>query len=91
LGWEYALPTMPPFNDAVVILRLGAETVNASDTVTVAPELSFTAMEKTEVPTTVGVPLSAPPADRVSPAGRNPVASENVYGAVPPDGMRDCE
>jgi len=48
--------------------------------------VSFTATENVYVPAVVGVPLSVPlPASSVIPGGREPVATENVYGGTPPD------
>ena len=45
--------------------------------------MSVTLMAKVEVPVAVGVPVIAPLALSESPAGKAPLARENVYGAVP--------
>jgi hypothetical protein len=37
-----------------------------------------------KVPVTVGVPLSTPPAERLSPPGSEPEESDHLYGVVPP-------
>ena len=46
--------------------------------------LSLTLMVKVYELATVGVPLSAPPDDRLSPAGKEPETTDHVYGVVPP-------
>src|SRR5579862_9698997 len=50
----------------------------------VRPPLSWTVTVKVAVPDAVGVPLMAPLELNVRPAGKAPVASVQVYGAVPP-------
>ena len=40
--------------------------------------------ETVKEPLTVGVPESTPPAERVTPVGRPPVAVQLMYGAMPP-------
>jgi hypothetical protein len=39
----------------------------------------------------MGVPLSTPAADQLSPAGREPELSDHVYGVVPPDAPKVSE
>ncbi len=41
-----------------------------------------------KVPATVGVPETAPPADKFSPVGNAPLLKVKVYGDVPPLAMR---
>jgi hypothetical protein len=50
----------------------------------VVPALSFTCTVKVAVPATVGVPLIVPPADKLSPLGNDPVATDHEYPPVPP-------
>src|SRR5579862_8685175 len=45
---------------------------------------SFTCTAKENVPATVGVPLIVPLGDKVVPVGNVPLASDHVYGDVPP-------
>jgi hypothetical protein len=74
-------PTSPEFVVEQVIDD-GGEMVKAQLDET-APAASLTWMVK--VPGAVGVPVMAPvEALSVRPCGRVPVATENVYGAVPP-------
>jgi hypothetical protein len=54
-------------------------------------ELSVTFTVKLAVPAALGVPDIVPPAVRVSPAGSDLVATDHVYGVVPPVALRDCE
>src|SRR5947209_7818526 len=48
-------------------------------------------MTKFHVPAAVGVPPSAPPVVSVRPGGNVPVASDQVYGAMPPAALNVCE
>ena len=59
--------------------------------VAVAKELSVTRTAKVETPVVVGVPVTAPDADSVSPAGRVPEMIDQVYGELPPVAVRVCE
>ena len=52
--------------------------------------LSRTRMVKLETPVVVGVPLMVPAAS-VSPAGRVPVMTDQLYGARPPAALRFWE
>ena len=45
---------------------------------------SVALMENVKVPIAVGVPEITPEGESVRPGGRLPLASENVYGLVPP-------
>lgn len=51
---------------------------------------SVTLTVKFEVPDAVGVPLMAPLALRVKPAGSAPALTDHVYGGVPPLAPRFC-
>jgi hypothetical protein len=57
----------------------------------VPPALSVTCAVKLYEPTVVGVPLSAPPLESVSPAGSAPPVTAHVYGGVPPVAVKFCE
>jgi hypothetical protein len=46
--------------------------------------LSVTVTAKENAPVAVAVPLSAPPEESATPAGRLPVLTAKAYGAVPP-------
>ena len=53
----------------------------------VPPPVTWTV--KVEVPADVGVPLTAPPELSVSPAGRLPEVTDQLYGVVPPEAESD--
>src|SRR5205085_2648716 len=88
---EYGVPSVPPGNAAVVMLRPPAMVMdNAFDAD--APTLSLTASVKLAVPAVVGVPVIAPvPALRFSPAGSAPTVTDQLSGAVPPLAVAVCE
>ena len=46
--------------------------------------LSVARIVKLNEPSAVGVPLSVPPDERLSPPGKGPEATNHVYGVVPP-------
>lgn len=48
------------------------------------PLLSVTLTLKVDVPAVVGVPLMMPAVLRDKPAGKLPLLSDQLYGAVPP-------
>jgi hypothetical protein len=52
--------------------------------VAVVPALSFTCTVKVAGPAAAGVPPIAPAADKDSPFGKDPVASDHEYPPVPP-------
>ena len=54
----------------------------------VDPVGSATATVKGYVPAAVGVPVKLPPADRASPGGNVPAATEKVSGPVGPVAVR---
>src|SRR4051794_22258866 len=70
--------------------RPGCGQVDAAVTATVnsrvptPPTLSFACTVNVEEPIAFGVPARTPRADRDSPFGRVPVATEKVYGVLPP-------
>ena len=51
--------------------------------------VTFTPNE--EVPDDLGVPLIWPEALRVKPAGKDPEATDQLYGLTPPEAARDAE
>jgi len=85
---EYAVPTCPLGNTAVVIDIIEvADTVKLSAFVAVCTVVvpSLTCTVKENVPDCAGVPLNWPEAFRLSPEGREePAARDQVYGAAPP-------
>ena len=82
---------MPPGSDEVVIVRATGATT--SDRVTdfvcgVGVDESATEKVKLLVPLPVGVPEITPvDPEKLSPAGRVPVVSVQVYGLVPPSAL----
>jgi hypothetical protein len=69
---------LPAGREDVVTDNCGPAIVMVSDWVAVAPELSLTCALKPAVPGAVGVPLMAPPDERVSPAGSEPLLTDQV-------------
>ena len=63
---------------------------NDSEAVADFDPLSVTFTVKLLDPAVPGVPEMDPPADRLNPAGNDPLASDHVYGAVPPVALSDC-
>ena len=84
---EYAVPAVPPGNDVVVTVGgCAAATGILRFAVAVAagePE-SVTRTVKADVPACVGVPEIRPEAEMVSPTGKLPFVTDQVYGPVPP-------
>jgi len=68
---------VPAGNEAVVIVKAGAPTVNDSDAVVDTDALSVTLTVKLDGPAAVGVPAIVPP-ERFNPAGSDPVANDHV-------------
>ena len=56
-----------------------------------ADALSVTRTVKLLDPAVPGVPDIVPPAARLSPAGSDPLATDHVYGGVPPEAPSACE
>ena len=65
--------------------------VTATWAVDQAPSLPVTLTVGVYVPAAVGVPLMTPPGDKVSPVGKEPDASDHVYGMLPPLAARVAE
>jgi hypothetical protein len=87
---EYAVPTTPLGNDDVETVSVAGVIVIVSDAVAVLDALSVARTVKVLDPAAVGAPAMVPPVS-VNPAGKVPLASDQVYGAVPPDAASDCE
>ena len=85
--WLYVVPTVAFGKGLVVVMDKGAApTVSLNSLLAVAavgPALSVAVTVKVYVPVTVGVPSSLP-LFRAIPAGRAPLVTPKLYGAVPP-------
>jgi hypothetical protein len=85
---EYAVPAVPPGSDAVVIdgdCATPATSILRFAVAVAAGELeSFTCTVKAEVPACVGVPEIRPEPEMVSPTGKLPFITDQLYGPVPP-------
>ena len=79
---EYPVPVAPDGIAVVKIVRVEMM-FNGSDARAVWP-LFIRVTETVKEPLTVGVPESTPPAERVMPVGRPPVAVQLLYGGMPP-------
>jgi hypothetical protein len=88
---EYAVPTIPAGNDAVVMLSAGGLIVNDSAAVVDTDALSVTFTVKLLDPAVPGVPEIVPPVDRVNPEGRVPTDTNHEYGGDPPEAASACE
>src|SRR5512134_3616853 len=88
--WLYAVPTVPPGRLDVEIVGATCAAATAMERARVEerPLLPVTWTVKLDVPTVVGVPLIVPPVDRLSPAGRLPAETDQLYGVVPPVAAR---
>ena len=64
--------------------------VSESAAVAEADALSVTRTKKLLDPAVPGVPDIVPPATRLSPAGNDPLATDHVYGGVPPEAPSAC-
>ena len=71
--------------------RPGALIVTESPAVADTEALSVALTVKLEVPAVVGVPEMVPLALRFSPAGSEPVDTDQVYGGEPPVAARGWE
>ena len=87
---EYAVPTVPAGNDAVIIFKGGALIVNETLAVADPDTLSVTCTVKLDEPEVLGVPDIVLPA-RLRPAGSDPLATDHVYGEDPPVASSCCE
>jgi hypothetical protein len=82
---EYAFPTIPAGSDDVVILNVGGLIVSDSAAVAETDALSVTRTVKLLGPAAPGVPDTVPPAERVIPAGNDPLTNDQEYGGSPPE------
>jgi hypothetical protein len=81
---ENAAPTAPGANDVVVMVRTGESMVSDRVAVVDTDELSITLTVNFDGPIAVAVPEIIPLGLRCRPSGREPLASDHVYGADPP-------
>jgi hypothetical protein len=82
---------VPAGNDEVVIPKPGVLIASDRAAVADADELSVTFAVKLAVPAVAGVPDIVPPAERLRPAGSEPLATDHEYGGDPPVAPTDCE
>ena len=88
---EYAVPTVPAGNDAVVIDKAGLM-VNDNAFVATPPPLSANRTVKEAVPAAAGVPLMIPvEAAKLNPEGKAPSDIVQVTGDTAPDTARVAE
>ena len=90
-GAEYAAPTVPFGSAVVVIVRAAGFTARVSAFVAVALLLSFTWTVKLAFAAPFGVPVIAPLALSVNPAGSDPETTDQVLPPVPPVAVSVCE
>ncbi len=76
---------MPAGSDDVVITNAGGLIVTESAADAETDALSVTRTVKLLDPALPGVPDIVPPAARLKPAGSDPLATDHVYGGVPPE------
>ena len=76
---------MPAGSDAVVIPKAGGLMVSDNAAVAEADALSVTRTVKLLGPAVPGVPEMVPPAARLNPAGKVPLATAHEYGGDPPE------
>ena len=85
---EYAVPSVPPANVVAGNTIVGGAMTSVYARVPANGPgnglLSLALTVKLKVPPAVGVPLSTPPEERVSPAGSAPAVTVKVYGDAPP-------
>jgi hypothetical protein len=74
---EYAVPTVPAGRDDVVTSNDGGLTVSARDAVAEPDALSVARTVKLLDPETAGVPDMEPLAERLNPAGSDPLATDH--------------
>jgi hypothetical protein len=82
---------VPVASDDVVIPNPGGLIVSDSAAVVETEALSVSLTVKLDEPAEPAVPAMTPPAERLSPAGKDPLASDQEYGGVPPVAPRVCE
>jgi hypothetical protein len=81
---------VPAGNEEVVMLKAGALIANDNCAVAETDALSVTFTVKLDDAALVGVPDIVPP-ESPSPAGRDPVETDHVYGGDPPVAFSGCE
>jgi hypothetical protein len=85
---EYAVPTIPPGKEAVVIVSGSTLAITLMENGLVAfctgAEESVTCTVKSDWPAVVGVPLMVPSLLKLRPAGNAPDVTVHEYGSVPP-------
>jgi hypothetical protein len=72
------VPTVPAGSDDVVTVKAGGLTVRERAAVAEPDALSVTFTVTFEVPAALGVPDIVPFAERVSPAGSDPLGTDHV-------------
>lgn len=82
---------MPAGNDEVVIPKADGLIVSESGAVADPDALSVTFTVKLLDPAVPGVPDMDPPAERLNPAGSDPLATDQEYGGDPPEAASACE
>jgi hypothetical protein len=87
---EYARPTVPAANEDDVMLNAAGLMRSDSAAIAEAEALSLTLTVNVDDPTAVGVPEMVLP-KRPSPAGNDPLATDQEYGGVPPVTFSVCE
>src|SRR5579871_1756363 len=76
--WEYGTPRVPAGSEPLTIESAGGLIVKVRALAADVAELSATWTVKAELPTAVGVPLIAPLAERLTPAGSEPLTMDHV-------------
>jgi len=89
-GCEYAPPAVPAGKEEVVMPNPGGLITSDRGALVDTDALSVTLIVRLEVPAAVGVPEIVLP-ERLSPAGSDPVAMDQVYGGDPPVAFSGCE
>jgi hypothetical protein len=82
---------VPAGSEEVVIVKAGGLMVTDSVAVADLDPLSVTFALKFEDPAALGVPVIAPLAARLRPAGKDPLDTDHEYGGDPPAAPRVCE
>jgi len=78
MAWLYAAPTPPAGSGEVVVMLGGPAMVSVKFLVTPPPKASVSPTVKVVVPTAVGIPDNTPAPDRVNPAGKGPLCTDQV-------------
>ena len=89
---EYAAPVVPLGSVlGASVTTTAALIAGLYDRTPLTPFASVAVISKLLLPVALGVPLSTPVLDSVSPAGSDPLVTAKVYGPVPPDAVSVCE